>query len=110
MTDTPMKMVDGELVPLAGAELADFLDRLENPPAPPVPRSVTPLQMRKAIRVAGLKEQAAAHLATLSEEAQEEWEFCIAVERNNPFIAGAITALGLTIEQADDLFRLAATL
>jgi hypothetical protein len=50
------------------------------------------------------------YLASLSEEAQEEWEFCISVERDNPFIAGAITALGMTDAQADDLFRLAATL
>jgi hypothetical protein len=46
MTDTPMKMVDGKLVPLKGAELTDYLDRLANPPQPPAPSSVTPLEMR----------------------------------------------------------------
>lgn len=75
-----------------------------------VPTSVTPLQARKALRQAGLKAQVDAYIATLSDEAQEEWEYCIAVERNNGLVSDAATALGMTEEQKDDLFRLAATL
>lgn len=80
-------------------------------PAPaPVPEEVFPLQMRKALRQSGLKSAADAYLATLDEEVQEEWEYASTIRRDNPFIEGARIALGLTEEQADDLFRLAATL
>lgn len=76
----------------------------------PVPASVTPLQMRKALRAAGLKAQADAYAASLSEEAQEAWEYATVIMRNDPFIEGARLALGMTQAQADDLFRLADTL
>jgi hypothetical protein len=103
------KLVDGALVEMTSEEIAAF--KASRAPGPvPVPTSVTPLQMRKALRAAGLKAQADAYLATLPEEAQEEWEFCISVNRDNAFIASAVTALGMSKEQADDLFRLAATL
>lgn len=75
-----------------------------------VPQSVTPLQARKALRQAGLKAQVDAYVATLSDEAREEWEYCISVERNNGLVNDAATALGMTEDQKDDLFRLAATL
>jgi hypothetical protein len=76
----------------------------------PVPFSVTPLQMRKALRQAGLKAQADAHLATLGEEQTEAWEYAVVILRSDPFIEGARVALGMTEAAADDLFRLAASL
>lgn len=79
-------------------------------PPPAVPDAVTPLQMRKALRAAGLRPQVDTYLATLSEEAQEAWEYCVEVRRDDPFIADAADALGMTAEQRDDLFRLAASL
>lgn len=77
---------------------------------PPVPSSVKPLQMRKALRAAGLKAQADAYAASLSEEAQEAWEYASVIMRDDPFIEGARLALGMTQAQADDLFRLADSL
>jgi len=103
------KLVDGALVDMTSEEIAAF-EASRAPGPAPVPDAVTPLQMRKALRVAGLKTQADAYLSTLSEEAQEEWEFCISVEPKNRFIADAAKALGMTDDQRDDLFRLAATL
>jgi len=76
----------------------------------PVPLAVTPLQMRKALRAAGLKAQADAYLGTLSEEAQEAWEYCVEVRIDDAFIADAAAALGMTPGQRDNLFRLAASL
>lgn len=75
----------------------------------PVPSSVTPLQARKALRAAGLKTQVDAYVLTLSEEQQEEWEYCTSVERSNGLVVEAATALGMTSVEIDDLFRLAKT-
>lgn len=75
----------------------------------PVPESVTPLQMRKALRHMGLKAAVDAYIFTLDEETVEEWEYALAIERGNPTLQTAITGLGWTEEQADTLFRLAAT-
>lgn len=80
------------------------------PPVQVVPASVTPLQMRKALRAAGLKAQADAYSSSLSEEAQEAWEYASEIMRNDAFIEGARIALGMTSAQADDLFVLAGSL
>jgi hypothetical protein len=79
-------------------------------PPVPVPASVSPLQMRKALRQAELKAAADAYLATLDEEAVEAWEYAVTILRADPFIEGARVALGMSQSEADDLFRLAATL
>jgi len=85
--------------------------RAEHPDEPPpVPQSVTPLQMRKALRQLGLKATVDAYVATLDEESAEEWEYALAIERTNPQIGKAVTAMGWTTEQTDDLFRLAASM
>lgn len=76
----------------------------------PVPASVTPLQMRKALRHLGLMATVDAYVATLDEEAAEEWEYALAIERGNATLQAAAAGLGMTEEQADDLFRLAASL
>ena len=107
--DNTVTMIDGERIETVAndanldATLAAFA------PAP-VPESVTPLQMRKALRQLGLKATVDAYIATLDEETVEEWEYALAIERGNATLRTAITGLGWTNEQADDLFRLAATL
>jgi hypothetical protein len=81
-------------------------------PAPqpePVPQSITPLQARKALRALGLHAQVTAYVATLSEEEQEAWEYCISVERQDGLVVTAATLLGMTSTQIDDLFRLGKT-
>jgi hypothetical protein len=78
------------------------------PPAPgPVILQCTPLQFRRALRAAGIKAQADAYLATLSEEAQETYEYASVILRTDPFIEGARQALGMSAEDADNLFLLA---
>ncbi|WP_221795929.1 hypothetical protein [Aquisediminimonas sediminicola] len=74
-----------------------------------VPLSVTPLQIRKALRQIGIKAQVDQYLATLAEDVVEEWEYATEVLRDNPTLLTASAALGMTEAQADDLFRLAAT-
>lgn len=88
--------------------LEEKIIELSGPAA--VPQSVTPLQMRKAIRHAGLKATVDQFLRETDEEIAEAWEYATTIERENPFVQTAITGLGMADEQIDDLFRLAATL
>lgn len=87
-----------------------FVNELADAPPPPVPASITPLQARKALRVAGFKAAVDAYVATLPVEQQEEWEYARDIYRDNPIIAAGITAGIMTEAQVDDLFRLGATL
>lgn len=91
------------------AAAAEFLAKHPDEPEP-VPASVTPLQMRKALRHLGLKATVDAYVATLDEEAAEEWEYALAIERGNATLQAAAAGLDMTDEQADDLFRLAASM
>lgn len=104
------KNVNGEVVELtAEEEAAVRAEWAANAAAPaPVPAAVTPLQMRRALRAAGLKAQVDAMVAALDEEAQEAWEYSVTIPRNHALIAAAAAALNLTAGQVDDLFRAAA--
>ena len=76
----------------------------------PVPESVTPLQMRKALRHIGLKATVDFFIQTLDEEVVEEWEYATTIDRTNPTIAMAAKLLGLDDAQVDDLFRIASSI
>lgn len=112
MSEVLYKTVNGERIAMDIEEttttLAAWADAATAPP--PVPSSVTPLQMRKALRMTGLKAQADAYLATLDEQAQEAWEYAIEIRIDDPFIEGARVALGMSEEGRDNLFILAASL
>lgn len=75
----------------------------------PVPSSVTPLQARRALRQQSLHEAVTAWIAQQDGATQDAWEYATRIERDDAFIAGAAAALGLTDEQVDQLFILAAT-
>ena len=75
-----------------------------------VPESVSPLQARKALRQAGVLSLITAALESASEETREAWEYATEIRRDNPFVCGVASSVGMTGEQIDDLFRLAATL
>lgn len=72
--------------------------------------SVTPMQMRRALRAAGLKPAVDALLAQMPEEFIEAWEYAVTIERADPIIVAAGEALGKTAREIDDLFALAASL
>ncbi|MDP9413177.1 MAG: hypothetical protein M3Q08_03605 [Pseudomonadota bacterium] len=76
----------------------------------PVPASVQPLQMRKAIRQLGLKAQVDTYVTATTEEKREAWEYAISIPRSHGLVIEAAAAMGWTAAQVDDLFRLAATL
>lgn len=103
---TRLELKEGE-----DQEAAAAAFRAEHPDAKlPVPASVTPLQMRKALRHLGLKATVDAYVATLDEDAAEEWEYALAIDRAHPLIGAATTEMGWTVAQTDDLFRLAASM
>jgi len=68
-----------------------------------------PLQIRKALRAAGLHTAVVAYVAGADEETQEAWEYAGEFRRLDPFILAAQVALNKTDEEVDDLFRLALT-
>lgn len=76
----------------------------------PVPTTVSPLQARKALRLLGLMPSVKAFLANADEEIVEAWEFATSIDRDNGVLALAAQELGMTDDQVDDLFRMAATL
>lgn len=76
----------------------------------PIPICVSPLQMRRALRAAGLKDGIDDFLVGAGEEAQEAWEYATEIRRDNPLVAMAAAELDKSDDELDDLFRLAATL
>ena len=85
-----------------------------DPVAPVVPVSVTMRQARLALHQQGLLTQVNNAVASMpgaqGEAARIEWEFSNTVERNRSFVQSLAESLGLTPQQIDDLFTLAATL
>lgn len=82
--------------------------------APPVPQQVTMRQARLALFGAGLLAGVNAAIAGLPEPdksaATIEWEYAAVVERSSGLVPAMGAALGMTTQQLDDLFTLAATL
>ena len=84
------------------------------PPPPPIITSVTMRQARLALHQQGLLTQVNNAVASMpgaqGGAARIEWEFSSTVERNRPLVQSLSVSLGLTSQQIDDLFALAATL
>lgn len=86
-----------------------------NPPNPaPVPASVTMRQARLALLQEGLLDDVETAINALPEPQQSaariEWEYSNEVQRTNGFVEQIAPALGLSSQQLDELFILAATL
>jgi hypothetical protein len=83
-------------------------------PVPAVPSSVTMRQARLALLQAGKLGSVDAAIASMpspqKEEAQIEWDYSSAVERDRPITKMMGSALGMTESEVDNLFILAATL
>ena len=80
------------------------------PPANPVPDAVSPLQIRLALNMSGLRDSVDAYVATLNQTAKDAWEYATVIERSNSILVNGAKALGKTDKDLDDLFILAATL
>jgi hypothetical protein len=75
--------------------------------------SVSMRQARLALNEVGMLSQINAAIASLPDDeravAEIEWEYGSVVERKSEWVIDITGALGMTPEQVDDLFRLAAT-
>jgi hypothetical protein len=82
-------------------------------PADPVDtrvHAVTMRQARLALFQSDLLSQVNTAVAAADEATKITWEFSTEVQRGNALVATLTVALGLTEQQVDDLFVLAATL
>lgn len=83
-------------------------------PPTPTPQQVSMRQARLALLQNGLLTQVESSIALMAspqkEAAQIEWEYAMAVERDNQLFASLATQLGLTETDLDNLFNLASTL
>lgn len=70
----------------------------------------TPRQARLALQQAGLLTAVTDWISSADNTTQIEWEFALEIRRDWPPITLCATYLGLSEEQLDDLFILAATL
>lgn len=71
---------------------------------------VTPLQMRKALSQAGLRQAVEDFVNAADLTTQDAWQYATIIERDNPLIAACGAALGKNDAEIDALFALAATL
>ena len=74
------------------------------------PRSVTPLQMRKALNSLGLRKQVEDYVKTLGPDAVDSWEYASVIERDNALIEQTAKQFNKTEEDVDDIFRLASSM
>ena len=75
----------------------------------PVPVEVLPRQFRRALRQTGLRDAVEAAVAAADEETRDTWEYAVTIERDHPMLIAMATALDVTSEQLDELFRLSST-
>lgn len=79
-------------------------------PAPIVPRSLTPRQIRLALSQMGYREQVEAAVAAGPLALQDAWNHALEFVRDDPDVALILAAVGATQEQGDQLWILGATL
>lgn len=79
-------------------------------PVEPAVNSVTPRQIRLALNQTGLRSTVEQAVAGGSQDLKDWWEYALDIERDNALVVGMAAQLGITEQQLDDLFRLAATL
>lgn len=93
--------------------MSDFIiaDPALLPPDPlAVPAQVTMRQACLALENAGILDDVEALVLTLPRPYQIEWQRASTVERNNALVEVVRQQQAMTVEQIDDLFRLAVTL
>ena len=105
LTDTEVQAPDGTDHAVLVAVAAKFA-----PITPPIPEQVSRLQARLALIEVDLWDAVVAYFADPDRTPAEMafWEDAQTWRRADPVIAAAGTALGLTAEQIDELFRNAA--
>jgi len=73
-------------------------------PAPTVPQSLTPKQIRKVLTAHNLRAQVEAAVTAADQNTKDEWEFSQSYLRTDPLLETMAASLGLTPAQIDQLF------
>lgn len=102
-TDTQF-IVTYTVIPLTQAEQDEYLANFRKTTA------ITMRQCRLVLLQQGLLDTVNTNIGSLTQESQIEWEYGAVVERNSPLVASLGASLGLSEEQLDDLFAVAAGL
>lgn len=76
----------------------------------PVPKSVSPNQIRRALTRSGLRTLVEAAVAAGDQDLKDWWEFAAPVERDHPLVVAMAADLGVSDTQLDDLFILAGSI
>ena len=79
-------------------------------PAPVVPASVTPRQVRLLLLSQGLLANVEAMIAESDDATKITWQYASEFRRNDPLLEGLGAQLGLTSEQIDEFFIAAAAI
>lgn len=108
--DETQTVREGEPVQFGGVWRQTWI--VEPIPPAPVPGEVTRRQAKIVLSRAGLLSKADVAIAAMEgqpgEEARIDWADASTFRRDNPLIAGMASALGLSDDQVDTLFRQAA--
>lgn len=105
---TNLKWLDNPQPRPTDAEIAAEVARLKT--RVDIPNSVSPLQIRRALREMGLLDEVTAYIGTMGDEAKEAWEYAVQIDRDDPLILAAASALRKSPAEVDAIFVLAASL
>lgn len=72
--------------------------------------NVSPRQIRQALTRAGLRSQVESAISAGDQDTKDWYEFATEFDRSNPRVVAMGVALGVSTQQLDDLWKLAATL
>lgn len=74
------------------------------------PNTVTPLQFRKALNQLNKRKFVDDYVSTLDQDSKDAWEYAILIDRGDPIFEKAVIDGKITVDEIDDIFRLASTL
>lgn len=109
---TMYKNVNGVTLELTSAEVAEYEAEQARVNIPTVPQVVTMRQARRALLDAGkltiVNSAIAAMVGAQGDQARIDWEFSGEVQRAQPLVSALAPVLGMTSEEIDQLFIVAA--
>jgi len=108
--DVLPNLIDASIGGSIGDSIVDGAVVPKPPPAPVVPESVSPRQIRQALTRAGLRTQVESAVAAGDQDTKDWWEFATEFQRSHPQVIAMGEALSVTPQQLDDLWVLAGSL
>ncbi len=97
-------LTEAELEAWKVAEIANGWTPVVIQAVAPVPESVSPRQIRRALNAAGLRSSVEVAIAAAAQDVKDDWEFALEVRRDWPALNAMAASLGMTSQQVDELF------